>query len=311
MKQRIFYILILLAGMSSCKKTLTDNFYNPDQLSEGVTDLVPGLFTQTVTTNKIFVQDYGEWFYLLNDGLGPTGYAQIAQRYISTRYTWFTAYNDLTTGNGFDDFCITGQGYFEASYERLKSWETVKELMDSRSGQDKANAMLYYKLLTVVKDYQAAKLVDFFNSIPYFNAFKGTVGGTQYYLPAYDDPKAIYEDIITDLGHLVDSLPGIYAAVSPQAISLFNQQDEVFGGNISSWVQFANFLRLKYLVRIADVDGAFAKQYIPDVLSKPLPATDQYWHLWYLVDPTGGGVWQRGLYENTYASFIPNIIMKR
>jgi hypothetical protein len=311
MKRRIIYALIFLAGFSSCKKDLTDKFYNPDQLSVGVTDLVPGLFTQTITTNKIFVQDYGEWYYLLNDGLGPTGYAQIAQRYISTRYDWFTAYNDLTTGNGFDDFAITGQSYFEASYERLKSWETVKEQMDARSGQDKANALLYYKLLTVVKDYQTAKLVDFFNSVPYFNAFKSQVGGTANYLPAYDDPKAIYEALITELGNMVDSLPGIYAGVSQEAAAVFKAQDQAFNGDINKWVQFANALRLKYLVRIGDVDPAFAKQYIPDALSKPLPTTDLYWHLWYQVDPTGGGIWQRGLYENTYASFIPNIIMKR
>ena len=119
MKRLILYSsLIIATAFTSCKKDLKDRFYNPDQLSEGVTDIVPGLFTQTATTNKIFVQDYGEWYYLLNGGTSITGYEQIAERYISYRYDWFSTYNDLTTGNGFDDFPITSQGYFESSYGR-------------------------------------------------------------------------------------------------------------------------------------------------------------------------------------------------
>jgi hypothetical protein len=247
----------------------------------------------------------------MTDGLGPTAYSQLAQRYISTRYSWFTAYDDLTTGNGFEDYCITNQSFFEQSYERLKSWETVKGLMDARSGQAKADAALYFKLLSLVKDCQSAKLVDFFNSIPYKDAFQGSSGGPEHYFPVYDDPKQTYESIITELGGLVDSLPIYAAAISPTTAAIFKTQDAVFQGDINKWVGFANSLRLKLLVRIAGVDEAFAKQHIPEVLAKGLPSTDLYWHVWYQVNVLSGGNWQRGLYECTYASFIPDILMKR
>ena len=154
MKSKIIYLSLLISiGISSCKKDLEERFYNPDALSEGVTDIVPGLFTRTISENKIFVQDYGEWYYLMSGGTSITGYAQIANRYVSYRYDWFATYNDLTTGNGFDDYPITGQSYFEGSYRRLKSWETLRSEWEKRTGQDKLDAQLYYKLITLVKDW--------------------------------------------------------------------------------------------------------------------------------------------------------------
>ncbi|HEY9342304.1 MAG TPA: SusD/RagB family nutrient-binding outer membrane lipoprotein [Hanamia sp.] len=308
----LYLSILIIGGLTSCKKDLEDRFYNPDQLSEGVTDIVPGLFSRTITENKIFVQDYGEWYYLLSGGTSITGYAQIAQRYVSYRYDWFSSYNDLTTGNGFDDFPITSQGYFESSYRRLKTWETLRNEVNKRSGQEKSDADVYFKLVTLVKDYQSAKLVDLFNSIPYFNAFQGSNGTNESWYPSYDDPKEIYKSIIADLGNLTDSLPIAYELMSSIGKQIFTGQDVVFKGDINKWAEFANATRLKLLVRIAGVDEAYAKPLIQQTLSKPLPQQDLSFPLWFDTDQkSGGGFWMRGLYENSYASFIPNIIMKR
>lgn len=312
MKKAYLYIILLAAcSLGACKKDLENRFYNQDKITGNGVDVVPGLFTAMVTNNKIFVQDYGEWFYLLNDGLGITGYAQLAQRYISYRYAWFSGYNDLTSGNGFNDFAISGQSYFQNSYTKLKNYEIILDTVALRTGQYKADGDLYVKLATFIKDYQCAKLVDFFNSIPFSDAFQGAKGGAQYLFPKYDDPKTVYQSIIKELGTLIDELPGTYANMSTQAKSAFNQQDLAFAGDINKWISFINFTRLKMLVRIAGVEQAYAKPLIQDALSKPLPATDLTWQLWFAVDVYSGGTWQRGLFENNYASFIPNIIMKR
>lgn len=313
MKRSILYIGLLAATVfTSCKKDLENRFYNPDQLSEGVTDIVPGLFSQTITTNKIFVQDYGEWYYLLSGGTSITGYEQIINRFVSYRYDWFSTYNDLTTGNGFDDFPITSQGYFESSYTRLKTWETIRNEVNNRSGQNKLDADMYFKLVTLVKDYQSAKLVDLFNSIPYFYAFQGSNGTNENWYPPYDDPKEIYKSIINDLGGLTDSLTIAYNLMSSTAKQILAGQDIVFKGDMNKWTMFANATRLKLLVRIAGVDEAYAKPLIQETLSKPLPQDDLSFSMWFDTDQkSAGGFWMRGLYENTYASFIPNIIMKR
>nr|WP_295876391.1 SusD/RagB family nutrient-binding outer membrane lipoprotein [uncultured Chitinophaga sp.] len=313
MKKTYLYIAVmaLAATFSACKKDVEKRFYDPDKLNATVTDVVPGLFTQLITNNKIFVQDYGEWYYLLNGGTSITGYSQLAQRYISYRYDWFSSYNDLVSGNGFDDFPISGQSFFQNSYTRLKNYEVIKDSVELRTGQLKQDGDVYLKLATFVKLYQCGKLVDLFNSIPYFDAFQGVKGGAQYLFPKYDDPKQIYQSIIADLGGLVNTLPTAFSQMSPAAQTVFQQQDFAFKGDISKWVAFINFTRLKMLVRIAGVDEAYAKPLIQEALGKPLPTTDLTWTMWYKIDVLGGGTWQRGLYENAYASFIPNIIMKR
>ncbi|RBL88503.1 SusD/RagB family nutrient-binding outer membrane lipoprotein [Chitinophaga flava] len=312
MKKSYLYIaLMAFTGLTACKKDVESRFYDPDKLNANVTDVIPGLFTQLITNNKIFVQDYGEWYYLMNPGTGITGYEQVAQRYISYRYDWFGSYNDLVSGNGFDDTPISQQSFFENSYTKLKNYEVIKDSVELRSGQMKADGDVYLKLATFVKLYQCGKLVDFFNSIPYFDAFQGVKGGTQHLFPKYDDAKQVYVSIIKDLGTLVNDLPNAFNQMSDPAKTIFRQQDYAFKGDINKWIAFINFTRLKLLVRMAGVDETFAKPLIQEALGKPLPAADLNWAMWYKIDVLGGGTWQRGLYENTYASFIPNIIMKR
>ncbi|HWV65885.1 SusD/RagB family nutrient-binding outer membrane lipoprotein, partial [Chitinophaga sp.] len=312
MKKTYLYIILLSASfLGACKKDLEDRFYDKDKLTGGGTDIVPGLFTDLLTNNKIFAQDYGEWYYLLNGGTSITGYEQVAQRFVSYRYDWFSTYKDLTTGNGFDDSPINGQPFFQHSYTRLKNYEEIVNTVAARAGQDKTDGDIYVKLASFIKCYQSAKLVDFFNAIPYSDAFQGSKGSAQYLFPKYDDPKTVYQSIIAELGTLVDELPATFSQMSASSQELFKQQDIAFSGDINKWVAFINFTRLKLLVRIAGVEEAYAKPLIQAALAKPLPQTDLYWFYWYDIVPTGGGTWIRGVYENTFASFIPNIIMKR
>ncbi len=313
MNRIIIYLCVLFTtGWTSCKKDLEERFYNPDMPSEGTTDIGPGLFARTITENKIFVQDYGEWYYLLNGGTSITGYAQIAQRYISYRYDWFSSYNDLTTGNGFDDFPITSQSYFESSYRRLKTWDVLRNEVELRTGEAKTNAETYFQLVSLVKAYQSAKLVDLFNSIPYFNAFRSMEGSEEYWYPKYDDPAEIYKDVIAELGRLAQSIPQAFNAMAPLAQQELAKQDVAFKGDMTKWVQFANATRLKLLVRISGVEPDYAKPLIQETLASNLPAEDLMFPIWYDTDQrNGGGYWMRGLYENTYASFIPPIILKR
>lgn len=318
MKKVLFIISLgVILGLSACKKDLDTTFYNPDQLSQGVGDPVPGLFTSSLINVYINLEDYFEWYYLLADGNGVQGYAQICNRYVSYRYSWFSNYNNVLTGNsdgGFEDYGITSVGghiAFENTYEYLKSWETVRKLRDTRSGQDKLDADMYFKLLSVIKCFQVARLVDYNNSIPYFNAFQASNGTPDAYFPAYDDPQKIYESVIDELGNLVDSLPIAYNQMSDVGRSVLANQDLAFKGDMNKWVQYANAIRLKLLVRISGVDQDFVQQRLSEVLSKPLPTQDLYWTTPSPTDLINGITWQRGIREQPYATFMPNIIMKR
>jgi hypothetical protein len=245
------------------------------------------------------------------------GYIQLCNRYISYRYSWFSNYNNLVNGNGiggFEDYGFTSVGghiFFENTYKFLKSWETVRDLMNSRTGQARADAEVYFKLLSLIKCFQICRLVDLSNSVPYFNAFQGSSGGTQHYFPAYDDPQKIYESVIDELGGLVDSLPILYDQMSSNGQTVLANQDLAFKGDMTKWAQYANALRLKLLLRISGVDQDFVKQRLQQTLNGPLPTEDLYWNTPAPTDLVNGITWQRGIRDQPYASFMTNILMKR
>jgi hypothetical protein len=318
MKKFLLYtLLVMITTLSACKKDLTNRFYNPDKLSQAVGDPVPGLFTSTLNNVYINLEDYFEWYYLLADGMGVQGYIQLCNRYVSYRYNWYSNYNNLVNGNGiggFEDYGFTSVGghiAFENTYQFLKSWETIKGLMDTRTGQAKQDANMYFKLVSVIKCFQVCRLVDLCNSVPYFDAFQGSTGGPTHYFPAYDDPQKIYESVIDQLGNLVDSLPVFYNQMSSTAQSTLANQDLAFKGDIGKWVEYANALRLKLLVRISGVDEAFVKQRLPKVFEAPLPTEDLYWQTPSPTDLQNGITWQRGIRDQPYTTFMTGIIMKR
>src|SRR6185369_8724078 len=86
--------------LSSCKKELAKQFNDPDVYTK-VENLFGGIYLKFFTEHKVYVQDYGEYYWQFNAGTEVPGYSQIAQRYITDRYTWFLTFDDLTGTSGF------------------------------------------------------------------------------------------------------------------------------------------------------------------------------------------------------------------
>ena len=310
MKNNFFgYILLLpLVFLLSCKKQLEKQFYDPEVYTH-VENLYGGMFLKMVAENKVYSQDYGEFYWQLNSGCEVPGYAQISQRYITDRYAWFLNYDDLSGTNGFGGQTNNlWNSRLNDFYTKARYWAVLKDQLAGLSGQALADNKIYYSLATVVKDYTALINVDFYNSIPYSEAFKGN---DSLFYPKFDDPQEIYRSVIAELKSVADELPVTYAAMSETARRTLAKQDIALQGDINRWTQYINALRLKYAVRIAGVDEATAKSTLQEVLAKPLPATDLLWSLTVDVAPESNGFWLRGLYENYFGSFIPDIIMRR
>lgn len=300
-------IFILFTG---CKKTLDKEFTNPE-IYDKTGNLFSGLFTSTLYQWKFYVQDYGEWWWDIagTGAMGVAGYTQVSQRYITDRYAWFGLYDDLSGVNGFGSENQLWQNRMKAFYERANAWAVIKDNLNNVSGQELDDNIIYYHLVTVVKDYAALLTVDFYNSIPYSEAFRGK---DRLFFPKYDDPKEIYISVLNDLKKISEELPAAYDKMSPAAVSTFKNQDIAFRGDINKWLQYINALRLKYALRISGVDENTAKTHINETLAKNnLPTTDMVWQMPYDLDPRNGGEWVRGLFEGWAGTFIPNIIIKR
>lgn len=297
-----------MAAVSSCQKDLKDQFQNPELYNPSPDQLVPGMFTSMLHQYKFYIKDYGYWYWMLNAGESITGYSQVAQRYITPRYGWFSDYDDLINGNGF----YTNQDVqtlFNDFYIRLRNWGAMRDKLATFQEKDLIDNKIFFQLASIEKDWAASRNVDMFNKIPYFDAFKGAQG---VFFTNYDDPHMIYDSIMTDLKQLGEDLPNTYAQMSDDAKSILKQQDIAFQGDIDKWVQYADAIRLRLAVRISGVDEALAKQQIQDIITKgKLPQQDLTWTIPELNNVYSGGMWQRGLYENAFASFVPDVILYR
>ncbi|WP_291909524.1 SusD/RagB family nutrient-binding outer membrane lipoprotein [Chitinophaga sp. CB10] len=309
MKINLSKILIaacLGLSLSACQKELEEQFANPEKSNPPIEQKFPGMFSATLYGWKLYVGDYGEWYYQLNSGMGVPGYAQISQRYVTSRYSWYSTYDDLVTGNGFDDGGLVN--YFNNFYLNTRNYGAMQDLYAGVSSDRKNEGMFYIKLTTIVRDFGALKLVDLVNSIPFEDAWKGTSG---LFFPKYDDPAKTYEFVIGELKNIADTLPVLYNKLDDAQKAEFVRQDFAAKGDINLWIQYCSMLRIKYAVRISGVNPTLAKQVLSEELPKPRLTKDMVWLMPHVADPLNGGTWERGWYENTFATFIPNTILKR
>lgn len=90
-------------------------------------------------------------------------------------------------------------------------------------------------------------LINTFGDIPYTEALNPAI-----LFPKYDDAKTVHTDLLkrlaTDVSKLNVGSGGFTSA-----------EDIVYQGNIAKWIKFANALRVKMAMTIADVDDASAK----------------------------------------------------
>lgn len=97
----------------------------------------------------------------------------------------------------------------------------------------------YAGVAKILSAYIYQGLVDHFGDVPYSEAINGAIEDGSIFNPKFDDAKTIYSSLITD----VDD--GLAALAEGDEIA----GDNVFGGDIASWVQFGNSLKLRLLMR--------------------------------------------------------------
>ncbi|WP_281227992.1 SusD/RagB family nutrient-binding outer membrane lipoprotein [Flavobacterium aquiphilum] len=101
-------------------------------------------------------------------------------------------------------------------------------------------------IIDILSSYTYGLLVDTFGDIPYTES----LDIIKYPQPKYDDAKTIYMDLIAKLtaaSHALDKNNGS-----------FDSADLVYHGNTAKWAKFANSLRLRMAINMADVDASYA-----------------------------------------------------
>ena len=129
---------------------------------------------------------------------------------------------------------------FEDSYLNIfKDLTFVENFVDETGSVDYSA----YKVISyIIKAFQYQYLVDLYGDVPYSEANQRGAIPT----PQYDGEEDVYKANIqklTEAAELALNLPD--NAENPGA------QDIIFGGDMEKWAQFANSIKLRYLIRMS------------------------------------------------------------
>lgn len=210
------YITLALSvavAFSSCNKALDIND-NPNAATESTPELV---LPQAIVRTSQIVPSYstygGRIMYFANAG-GVSGWG-----------SGFLDYNYSTSNEA---------GLWSSTYDNLMDYQYVINNTEGVAGLES-----FYHAAQILRAYNFANLVDTYNDIPYSEALQGN---SNVY-PKYDSAPEIY----ADLGTRLDAAVAYFKTAENPAT--FNSSDVIFGGDETSWAQFANTLKLKLIIK--------------------------------------------------------------
>ena len=267
MKKIISFIVIISIVGSSCKKdfltSLANNPNSPTSSAATPQLLLPGTLTSMASilngaaTNGGY-QDQAAWMGYWNYS-GGYSFNQTVQEYVMTTgapQVWDNYYGILTNLN-----VILQQANSNAQY---KQYGAIANVLGSICFQN---------------------LVDVYEDVPYTQALKGSGN----FFPSYDKGSDIYDSLTLKLDAAIATLS------SPAASDLIPGADDImFAGNLTSWAQFANTVKLRLLLRQSNVSAkqAFISSEIAKTSSTGYISSDA------LVNPGYSTAQQGPMYSN-------------
>ncbi len=153
-----------------------------------------------------------------------------------------------------DDYDLNNNSFNGTWDNFYLQMQSVEQML--RATEDGANP--YYRgIAMVLKAYAVGNMVDTFGDIPYFNAWKGNVDGTDRSVK-FDKDSEIYEDLLK----LCDQ--AVVEFAKNQAVAV--QGDFINNGSATSWIRLAKTVKLRLLMNSrkgrstgnADLKAAFA-----------------------------------------------------
>lgn len=139
--------------------------------------------------------------------------------------------------------------------EMSRMWKSlysnaIKNITDALvRSKDKENMVNVNAVSRIYRVYLMSVITDIYGDCPYTEA--GRAYSDNIYTPKFDQQKDIYYDFFKELTEATAQLDATKDKISG---------DVIFDGDLAKWKKLANSLRLRYAMRISDVDEAKARQ---------------------------------------------------
>jgi hypothetical protein len=232
MKKIIIYTLglfLLTLIVSSCGKDFLEINQNPNEATASTPELVltnalsvaaGGANSPTIATSSFINRNElgsywaGHW--------APSG-----------TYSGFVGERQYVVLNTFRT------GIWNGLYDNLKDFDYVQQ------ESAKQSKTAFVGICKVMKAFNFQALVDTYGNVPYSEALKAPA----VIRPKYDDAQGIYDSLIVILNSAIADLKAPYKGdnINPGGNDLYFQGDQ------TSWIKFANTLKLRILIRQSGV----------------------------------------------------------
>ncbi len=277
---------IALAAAAIAATACTDDFLerntNQDQVQEYMMmrdNLATGSAFSQMVSNAIptyqlsGTEEYGSDRYQIIQGLA----GNIFSGYEGASNAGFSQNNVYNLNP--DGWC---KAQFEDSYVRIVSpWleiDAVREELPEQAA-----------LADIVKVQGMHRVLESYGAIPYSEISRGNL------TVSYDKQEDVYKKLFEELGNAIDLLTAFNE--SNPSSTILASYDNVFYGNVASWIRFANTLRLRLAMHVWYADEDMAKTQADAAIANSLgflTATET------VACHAGKGTWQNPIYVIEY-----------
>ena len=279
--------LLTLAGLmatAACTGDFLNKNTNPDQATDEM------LSWDNLSTGSAFAQmtkNVIPSFQLVGDKEYGSANYQVIEDLAGNIFAGYTGViNTSFTGNNL--YNVTGKDWYNAmfndAYTRvISAWNQL----DPQRGEFPE----VVALADIVKVAAMHRVTDTYGPIPYLNISSGDIN------KAYDPQQAVYKRFFEELDAAITTLTAFYEA--QPGTKLLEAYDNVFSGNVSGWIKFANTLRLRLAMRVVYADAALAQEQAAAAIGNPVGLMTGAADLAELHKPATGS-WEYPLYMIQY-----------
>jgi hypothetical protein len=221
-KLKALAIITFAIALNSCDLDINDN---PNSPTGSV--VTPDLTLPAVIASTVYNQTY-YYSYAYNAFL--VGY-QLPGKGIS-------GYGDIYT---YDFTSTTDSAAWTRIFADLRDYNTI-----INKAENEPKYALFGGIAHILKAYSYQLLVDNYGDVPYTEGLKG---GSGIVTPKYDKDSEVYQALVGELNEAISILKANKDKVGAGVTGLNAVSDPVFGGNLTKWIQFANNVKLRLLIR--------------------------------------------------------------
>ncbi len=244
----ILFVIIAIVLNACNKDDFSENYTDPSKISESTVDKQYAGFL--VSNREYVLPAYRNYFVVLRTTL--------------SRYTqavgWVNSDNQYVPGAAGSD------ERWKNFYASLAQYREMEKIYDKLSADEQADYRIFMITGTIYLYDHLQRVVDLHGDIPFTEAGRLSQNGGDYIasLPGYDTADSIYTTMLDDLKSFSDELNTIN--LKDGISTILKKQDFINYGDLNTWKEYCNSLRLRMLTRVSKAP-AFQARALSEITS--------------------------------------------